>query len=242
MNISGIGLLTSLGAGIVSFLSPCVLPLVPGYVSFVAGDTLTASAEPRRKIAGLHLSLCFVLGFSTVFVTIGASTTSLGQWLQSYRYEAGLIGGGIVILLGLFMLGLTHLSWLQRDFRFHGNLKGGRPLAAYLVGLAFAFGWTPCIGPVLGAILTTTAVSATVPQGVLLLSLYSLGLGLPFIAAALFTDGLMMRLRAFGRLSRSLQFAGGVVVTAIGIAMLTGELTSFSYWLLDNFPILARFG
>src|SRR5215831_4796763 len=115
MNISGIGLLTSLGAGIVSFLSPCVLPLVPGYVSFVAGDTLTASAEPRRKIAGLHLSLCFVLGFSTVFVTMGASTTSLGQWLQSYRYEAGLIGGGIVILLGLFMLGLTHLSWLQRD-------------------------------------------------------------------------------------------------------------------------------
>jgi cytochrome c-type biogenesis protein len=122
------------------------------------------------------------------------------------------------------------------------HIKGGRPFAVYLVGLAFAFGWTPCIGPVPGAILTTTAVSAAVPQGVLLLSLYSLGLGLPFVAAALFTNSLVMRLRAFGRLGRSLQFAAGVVVTAIGIGMLTGELTNFSYWLLDGFPILARFG
>jgi cytochrome c-type biogenesis protein len=242
MNALGIGLRTSLGAGIVSFLSPCVLPLVPGYVSYVAGDTLTASAEPRRKIAALRRSLCFVLGFSTVFVTLGASATSLGQWLQSHRYEASLIGGGIVILFGLFMIGLANLSWLQRDFRFHVNLKGGRPLAAYVIGLAFAFGRSPCIGPVLGAILTTSAVSATVSQGALLLSLYSLGLGLPFIAAALFTDGLMTRLRAFGRLGRSLQFATGVIVTGIGVAMLTGELTSFSYWLLDSFPILARFG
>jgi cytochrome c-type biogenesis protein len=242
MNVSAMALLTSLGAGIVSFLSPCVLPLVPGYVSYVAGDTLTASAEPRRRIAALHLSLCFVLGFSTVFVTLGASATSLGQWLQSYRYEASLIGGGIVVLFGLFMLGLVNLSWLQRDFRFHVNLKGGRPLAAYVIGLAFAFGWTPCIGPVLGAILTTSAVSTTVSQGMLLLSLYSLGLGLPFIAAALFTDGLMMRLRAFGRFGRSLQFAAGVIVTGMGIAMLTGELTSFSYWLLDSFPVLSKFG
>jgi cytochrome c-type biogenesis protein len=242
MNVSAMALLTSLGAGIVSFLSPCVLPLVPGYVSYVAGDTLTASAEPRRRIAALRLSLCFVLGFSTVFVTLGASATSLGQWLQSFRYEASLIGGGIVVLFGLFMLGLVDLSWLQRDFRFHVNLKGGRPLAAYVIGLAFAFGWTPCIGPVLGAILTTSAVSTTVSQGMLLLSLYSLGLGLPFIAAALFTDGLMMRLRAFGRFGRSLQFAAGVIVTGVGIAMLTGELTSFSYWLLDSVPVLSKFG
>ena len=169
--LSGIGLLTSFGAGIVSFLSPCVLPLVPGYVSYVAGDTLTASGEPEGRLVALRLSMCFVLGFSTVFVILGASATSLGQLLLSYRYEANLLGGPVVILFGLFMMGLAKLSWLQREFRLHPSLKGGQPVAAYLIGIAFALGWTPCIGPVLGAILTTSAVSATVPQGIALLSL-----------------------------------------------------------------------
>jgi cytochrome c-type biogenesis protein len=241
-SMSAIGLLTSFGAGIVSFLSPCVLPLVPGYVSYMAGDTLAVSGEPIRPLAAFRHSLCFVLGFSTVFVILGASATSLGQLLLAYRYEANLMGGAVVILLGLSMIGLARLPWLQREFRLHPSLKGGRPVAAYVIGIAFAFGWTPCIGPVLGAILTTSAVTATVTQGVLLLSLYSLGLGLPFLAAALFTDGLILRLRVLRRLGRSLQLGAGAVVTAMGVAMLTGELTSFSYWLLESFPILARFG
>lgn len=240
--VSGIGLLTSFGAGVISFLSPCVLPLVPGYVSYVAGDALTLSEEPPRKLAALGLSLCFVLGFSTVFVLLGASATSIGQLLLSYRYEANLVGGALVILLGLFMMGLAEIPWLQREFRMHLDLGGGRPLAAYVIGIAFAFGWTPCIGPVLGAILTTSAVAATVFQGVVLLSFYSLGLGLPFLAAAVFTDSLMLRIGIFRRLGRSLQLAAGAVVTAMGVAMVTGELTSFSYWLLDTFPILARLG
>jgi cytochrome c-type biogenesis protein len=240
--VSGIGLLTSFGAGVISFLSPCVLPLVPGYVSYVAGDALTLSEEPPRKLAALGLSLCFVLGFSTVFVLLGASATSIGQLLLSYRYEANLVGGAIVTLLGLFMMGLAEIPWLQREFRMHVDLGGGRPLAAYVIGIAFAFGWTPCIGPVLGAILTTSAVAATVFQGVVLLSFYSLGLGLPFLAAAVFTDSLMLRIGIFRRLGRSLQLAAGAVVTAMGVAMVTGELTSFSYWLLDTFPILARLG
>ena len=240
--VSGIGLLTSFGAGVISFLSPCVLPLVPGYVSYVAGDALTLSEEPPRKLAALGLSLCFVLGFSTVFVLLGASATSIGQLLLSYRYEANLVGGAIVILLGLFMMGLAEIPWLQREFRMHVDLGGGRPLAAYVIGIAFAFGWTPCIGPVLGAILTTSAVAATVFQGVVLLSFYSLGLGLPFLAAAVFTDSLMLRIGIFRRLGRSLQLAAGAGVTAMGVAMVTGELTSFSYWLLDTFPILARLG
>jgi cytochrome c-type biogenesis protein len=240
--VSGVGLLTSFGAGVISFLSPCVLPLVPGYVSYVAGDALTLSEEPPRKLAALGLSLCFVLGFSTVFVLLGASATSIGQLLLSYRYEANLVGGAIVTLLGLFMMGLAEIPWLQREFRMHVDLGGGRPLAAYVIGIAFAFGWTPCIGPVLGAILTTSAVAATVFQGVVLLSFYSLGLGLPFLAAAVFTDSLMLRIGVFRRLGRSLQLAAGAVVTAMGVAMVTGELTSFSYWLLDTFPILARLG
>jgi cytochrome c-type biogenesis protein len=240
--VSGVGLLTSFGAGVISFLSPCVLPLVPGYVSYVAGDALTLSEKPPRKLAALGLSLCFVLGFSTVFVLLGASATSIGQLLLSYRYKANLVGGAIVILLGLFMMGLAEIPWLQREFRMHVDLGGGRPLAAYVIGIAFAFGWTPCIGPVLGAILTTSAVAATVFQGVGLLSFYSLGLGLPFLAAAVFTDSLMLRIGIFRRLGRSLQLAAGAVVTAMGVAMVTGELTSFSYWLLDTFPILARLG
>src|SRR5438105_6648212 len=240
--VSGIGLLTSFGAAVISFLSPCVLPLVPGYVSYVAGDALTVSEEPPRKLAALGLSLCFVLGFSTVFVLLGASSTSIGQLLLSYRYEANLVGGALVILLGLFMMGLAEIPWLQRELRMHLDLGGGRPLAAYVIGIAFALGWTPCIGPVLGAILTTSAVAAPVFQGVILLSFYSLGLGLPFLAAAVFTDSLMRRIGIFRRLGRSLQLAAGAVFTAMGVAMVTGELTSFFYWLLDTFPILARLG
>jgi cytochrome c-type biogenesis protein len=241
--LSGIGLLTSFLAGVISFLSPCVLPLVPGYVSYVAGDALTISGEPVRRLAApLRLSSCFVLGFSTVFVILGASATTIGQLLLAYRYEANLVGGAVVLLFGLFMMGLARLSWLQREFRLHPNMTGGRPIAAYVIGVAFAFGWTPCIGPVLGAILTTSAVSATVPQGIVLLSFYSLGLGLPFLAAAVFTESLMLRLRGLGRLGRTLQLGAGAIVAGMGIAILTGELTSFSYWLLDTFPILARLG
>jgi cytochrome c-type biogenesis protein len=208
----------------------------------VAGDALAISGEPVRPLATLRLSLCFVLGFSTVFVILGASATSIGQLLLAYRYEANLVGGAIVVLLGLFMMGLANLPWLQRDFRLHVTLVGGRPIAAYVIGLAFAFGWTPCIGTVLGAILMRSAVSATVSQGIVLLTLYSLGLGLPFLAAAIFTDSLMMRLRALRQIGRSLQFGAGAVVAGMGAAMLTGELTSFSYWLLETFPILARLG
>ena len=238
--LSGFGLLTSFGAGVISFLSPCVLPLIPGYVSYVAGDALTG--EPVKPVEALRLSLFFVLGFSTVFVVLGASATTIGQLLLSYRQEENLAGGVIVLLLGLFMMGLAKLSWLQREFRLHPNLSGGRPVAAYIIGVAFAFGWTPCIGPVLGAILTTSAVAATVPQGVILLGFYSLGLGLPFLAAAVFTDSLMLRLRGLRRFGQNLKLGTGAIVAGMGVAILTGQLTSFSYWLLDTFPILARIG
>jgi cytochrome c-type biogenesis protein len=245
MNLSGVALLTSFAAGIVSFLSPCVLPLVPGYVSYVAGHSLNpATAHDRSNLnfAALRLSLFFVFGFSTVFVILGASATAVGQLFLSYRYEANFIAGAVVILFGLLMIGLLRWPWMQRDFRFHLDLPGGRPTAAYVLGLAFAFGWTPCIGPVLGAILTTSAVSATVSQGVVLLSVYSLGLGIPFLAAAIFTDRLFVRLRRLGRAGQLLQAGAGGVVVAMGMAMLTGQLTAFSYWLIETLPALATIG
>jgi len=242
-DLSIVALATSFVAGIVSFLSPCVLPLVPGYISYVAGQSLNdATAAGRGRFAALGFSLLFVLGFSTVFVILGASATSLGRLLLSYRYEANLAGGVIVMLFGLLMIGLVRASWLQREFRFHLTMPGGEPVAAYVLGLAFAFGWTPCIGPVLGSILTASAVSATVSQGMLLLAVYSLGLGIPFLAAALFTDRLFAEVKRLRRLGRSLQLGAGAALVLMGIAMITGELSAFSYWLLETFPAFARIG
>jgi len=232
-------------AGIISFLSPCVLPLVPGYVSYIAGQSMAESTTSWALIVraqAVGLSACFVLGFATIFVILGASATTLGQALISYRHELNLIGGVIVIGFGLFATGLLRPSWLQRDFRFDIVLPGGRPVAAYLLGIAFAFGWTPCIGPMLGAILTLSAASATVAKGVTLLAVYSFGLGIPFLLVAVFTGGLLARLKSIGRIGRALQvFAGGIMVV-MGAAMITGQLSTFSFWLLETFPQLSTIG
>jgi cytochrome c-type biogenesis protein len=243
--ISGIGVLAAFLAGAISFLSPCVLPLVPGYVSYIAGRSVTG--EPGGgavvlRLPAVGLSACFVLGFSTVFILLGASATALGQLLLAYRYELNFAGGAVVILFGLFLVGLLRPTLLMREFRFHAAIPGGRPLSAYVLGLAFAFGWTPCIGPILGAILTVGAASTTVSSGVALLVIYSLGLGVPFLLAALFTDGLVARLKTFGRVGRFLQIAAGLILVLMGFAMVTGQLSVFSYWLLDAFPVLAEIG
>jgi cytochrome c-type biogenesis protein len=243
--ISNIGVLTAFAAGILSFLSPCVLPLVPGYVSYVAGRKPSAAPADGTlavSLPAVGLSFCFVFGFSTVFIALGASATALGQMLIGYRYELNLIGGAIVILFGLVLIGLLRPSWMMREARFHSNLPGGHAASAYVLGLAFAFGWTPCIGPILGAILTVGAASATVGQGIALLAIYSLGLGIPFLLAALFTDGLARRLKSMRRAGRMLQFAAGGIMVVMGLAMITGQLSAFSFWLLENVPMLTRIG
>jgi cytochrome c-type biogenesis protein len=241
--LSLIGFLTAFAAGVVSFLSPCVLPLVPGYVSFVAGSSLEDlrdGAAPR--VQSLMLATTFVLGFTAVFVALGASATALGNLLLSYRYELGVVAGAVVVLFGLHMLGLTPIRLLERDTRFYLDLAGGRTLSAFTLGLAFAFGWTPCIGPVLGAILTLSASTADVAKGSLLLAVYSLGLGLPFLLAALFTGTLLVRLKALGRAGRNLQRAAGALLVAMGVLMITGQLEVVAYWLLETFPALASIG
>ena len=243
--ISAIALVTAFGAGIVSFLSPCVLPLVPGYVSYVAGDRISQShhaTDSAWRLSALGLSFCFVLGFSTVFIVLGAGATGLGQLLLRYKNEANIIGGVLVMIFGLFMMGLLKLSWMQRDLRFHGQIKGARPVGAYLIGLAFAFGWTPCIGPVLGVILTLSAVTATVSSGVALLGVYSLGLGIPFVATAMFTDAFLAWRKPIARIGRPLQIGAGAVMVLMGLAMITGQITQAALWLLNTFPGLATMG
>lgn len=241
--ISSIGLITAFTAGLISFLSPCVLPLVPGYISYVSGQTLGGQHQAGSgRLVTLSLSLCFVLGFSTVFVALGATATAFSRFLLFYRHEATLIGGAIVIIFGVFMTGLVRLPWFERDLRFHGSIRGGRPFGSFLLGLAFAFGWTPCIGPVLGAILTVSALSSTASAGIVLLAIYSLGLGVPFLLSAASADHLMQRLKTMRRLGRVLQVGAGAVMIIMGMAMITGAMTAFSFWLLENVPILSRIG
>jgi len=243
---STVGLTTAFAAGLVSFLSPCVLPLVPAYVSYVAGQPphpVQAGIDGRGRISAAMLSAFFVLGFSTVFVALGASATALGRLLLQHRYEANLIGGAVVIAFGLLMIGMTRgMPWLQREFRFHPRLAGGHPAAAYVLGLAFGFGWTPCIGPVLGAILTVSAVQSTVSGGVALLAFYAAGLGVPFLLAALFTRELAGRLKGLGRFGAALQITAGLILVLMGVAMITGQLSAFAFWLLRTFPALGTIG
>lgn len=244
MEASGVGLAAAFLAGIVSFLSPCVLPVVPGYVSYIAGQSGASPAKvERHRLSALLLAAFFVLGFGIVFVLLGASATAVGRLFLRYRYEANIVGGVVVIAFGMLMLGvLNRLPWFQREFRLHPRLAGGHPASALLLGIAFGFGWTPCIGPILGAILTVTAVQSSLRGGIDLLAAYALGLGVPFLLAAAFTRALLARLKALRRAGRPLQTATGVIMVVFGIAMITGKLSTFSYWLLETFPALGSIG
>ena len=243
--IAEVGIVAAFLAGAISFLSPCVLPLVPGYVSFIAGQTDQAPeqrAEFTARLRAVGLSLCFVLGFSTVFILLGAGVGVLGRVLLSWRSELSLVGGSIIVVFGLSMLGVLRFGALFRDTRIHLDLPGGRPWSAYLLGLAFAFGWTPCIGPILGAILTVGATTAGAKEGIWLLSIYSAGLGVPFLITAIFTDTIARRIGSIGHAGRILYKLAGLVMVLMGIAIMTGQLTRFAYWLLVTFPILGEIG
>lgn len=243
IEISGIGIISAFLAGIISFLSPCVLPLVPGYLSFIAGQSIHDVERHlfnRERLSIIGLSLSFILGFSLVFILLGAGFTVLGRWLLMYRYEANLVGGVIIITFGVFMTGIVRWNWLQKEFRFHNLGGGGRALSALLLGIAFAFGWTPCIGPILGAILTISATSSS--SGAALLAIYSLGLGVPFLIVALFTDWSLQHMRRIRHFGPLLHRTAGVLLIAMGLLMVTGKLTTLSIWMLKALPWLGTLG
>jgi cytochrome c-type biogenesis protein len=243
--IHDVSIPAALLAGLVSFLSPCVLPLVPPYLIYLTGATIehVATDEPDRaaKRAVLISALVFVLGFSTVFVALGASASLIGGLVRAYSAELSIAAGIIIILMGLHFLGLTRIGFLMRE----GRLAMARPVGlwgAYAMGLAFAFGWTPCIGPILAAILSVAAAEATVTKGAMLLAVYSAGLGIPFLLAALMVEQFSS---LFARMKRHLlqvERAMGVLMVLTGIGFLTGAVSSVSIWLLETFPALQNFG
>jgi cytochrome c-type biogenesis protein len=231
-------------AGLLSFLSPCVLPLVPPYLTFIAGsglEELADGGERRARREMLIASVLFVLGFSTVFVLLGATASALGQTVRQHLPLLSALAGVAIIGMGLHFLGVFKLSLLYREKR----LSVEKPIGlwgAYLMGLAFAFGWTPCIGPILAAILAVASSEATVTHGAGLLAAYSLGLGLPFVLAALAMDPFVRFLKRFRAHFGVVERVVGVLLVATGVMFLTGGVQSASFWLLQTFPGLANLG
>lgn len=247
LELSVVGIATAFAAGGVSFLSPCVLPLVPAYISYVAGASV-APDMPNKDVTSAErlrifsLSLSFVLGFTTIFVALAAGANAVSMLLAAYRYQINIISGVLVILFGIFTAGVWRPAWVERDTRRLIRPTGAGPVPSYFLGMAFAFGWTPCIGPILGAILAVAASSNAGASGVLLLAVYSLGLGVPFILSALFFGNIVQRLGKFNRAGRVLQLFAGCVMIAMGVAMITGYVTDVAIWFLETFPALGRIG
>jgi cytochrome c-type biogenesis protein len=238
----------ALVAGMLSFLSPCVLPLVPPYLVYLTGTSLErfadAEAAPRVRRETIVAALLFVLGFSTVFVALGASASVIGSLLHAYSYWLGKIAGVAIIVMGLHFLGLTPIAWLMQEKRFAVAKPVGL-WGAYLMGLAFALGWTPCIGPILAAILAIAASEATVAKGAGMLAVYSLGLGIPFIVAAFAVKWFAGFLARFKKHLHRVEQVMGALLVVTGVAFLFPSLnwiTWFSNWLLDAFPALGKIG
>jgi len=238
-------IVAALAAGMLSFLSPCVLPLVPPYLVYLAGTSLErfAGAEPERRVRreAVGASLLVVLGFTTVFVAFGASASVIGAVVRAYSDVLATVAGIAIITMGLHFLGLTPIALLMREKRVAIPKPVGL-WGAYVMGLAFAFGWTPCIGPILAAILAVAASEATVARGATLLAVYSLGLGIPFMLAAFAVEPFAAFLARFRAHLATVEKAMGGLLVLTGIAFLTGFLSQASFWLLEAFPALGRIG
>jgi cytochrome c-type biogenesis protein len=234
-------------AGLVSFLSPCVLPLVPPYLCFLGGTTMEElsgeDAIPEGVYSRVVLSaLFFVLGFTTVFISLGATATVLGQLVAENLATLAKIAGVVIILLGLHFLGFFRISFLDREARYHAETRPAGLIGAYLIGLAFAFGWTPCIGPVLAAILFVAASEESIWQGISLLTVYSLGLGIPFVAAALAIRPFLGFLQRFRRHLGTVERVMGGLLVVTGILFVTGSMSTIAYWMLEMFPGFGTIG
>lgn len=235
------------GAGLISFLSPCVLPLVPAYLCFVAGTTLDRlvsieESDPALTRRVFVSALAFVIGFSTVFILMGASASALNRLLIQHIDVIAKVAGVVIVLFGLHYMGLLKIPLLYREARIQTKDRPASLVSAYVIGLAFAFGWTPCVGPILATILTVAASREELGYGISLLATYALGLGIPFLLAALAVKPFMRFMRKFGGHLRKVEIGAGALLVLTGILIFTSSLGQFSYWLLDTFPWLAAIG
>ncbi|MFQ5534482.1 MAG: cytochrome c biogenesis CcdA family protein [Sphingomonadales bacterium] len=239
--------LAALGGGAISFLSPCVLPLVPAYLCFITGRTLDELTEQREigraaTIEALVSAMAFVLGFTTVFVALGASASAISGVLLRHMDVLAKTAGVVIVVFGLHYMGLFRFAFLNREARFHLQAKPPGWLGAFVIGLAFAFGWTPCIGPILGAILSVAASHDDLTYGVSLLIAYSLGLGIPFLAAALGMEQFLKFLQRFRRHFKKVEIVAGVLLVSTGVLIFAGTLQDLSYIMLEAMPWLAKIG
>ncbi|OQM73551.1 cytochrome c biogenesis CcdA family protein [Manganibacter manganicus] len=233
-------------AGLLSFVSPCVLPIVPPYLAWLAGvsfEELRAEdqyAARRRRV--LAAAIAFVLGFTTVFIALGATASVVGKTIAQHFDILSIIAGIIIIILGLHFLGVFRIAMLYREARVQVARKPAGFIGAYVVGLAFAFGWTPCVGPVLAAILFVAGSTGTAGRGAVLLAVYSLGIGIPFILAAFFAGPFLNWATRFKRHMHKVEMAMGGLLVVTGILFITGRMSAISYWLLETFPIFQTIG
>ena len=227
-------------AGIVSFLAPCVLPLVPGYLAWLAGISLGEAERARLRV--LASAALFVLGFSTIFVVLGATASVAGRLLNQHMVTLGVVAGVVIMLFGLHQLGLLRIGLLDRDARITVPVRPPGLAGAYLVGLAFGFGWTPCAGPVLSVILMLAGTEASMLRGSMLLAAYSAGLGLPFLAAAFFAGAFQRFMQRFRRHMPFVDKVMGLVLVLTGLLFITGTINRIGFWLYEKLPLLGSIG
>ena len=232
-------LFIALGAGLISFLSPCVLPLIPGYISYISGSSLNELIE--KKNVNLIPIILFTVGFSLVFIIFGAASTFLGQVLLQNSVELRVAAGLVIILFSLHIIGIINLKFLNYEKRIQTNTNS-HFYSPILIGMAFAFGWTPCIGPILGSILVLAATEESINKGVLLLTFYSFGLALPFILSGYLIQKFLIFSKNFKKNINLVSKSGGIILLITGILILTNQLQALGYHLLNVFPFLQNFG
>ena len=232
-------LLIAFGAGLISFLSPCVLPLIPGYISYISGSSINELIE--KKNINLVPIILFTLGFSLVFVIFGAASTFIGQVLLQNSYELRIIAGSIIVILSLHIIGVINLKFLNYEKRIQTNINKNF-FSLILIGMAFAFGWTPCIGPILGSILVLASTEDSLGKGILLLSFYSIGLAIPFILSGYLMQKFLIFSKNFKNNINKVSKIGGIILLITGVLIITNQLQALGYYLLEIFPFLQNFG
>ncbi len=228
------------GAGFISFLTPCVLPIIPGYISYITGKNLSEIDQDKTVV--LYKTILFSLGFSLVFISLGVTASAIGNILLFLSNELRIVAGIIIIIFSLQMLGILNFKLLSKERRFDTKGYKDNYIFPFVVGAAFAFGWTPCIGPVLGSILALSATEASISKGIFLLSFYSLGLAIPFILSGYYMNSFLISKKGFGKYYNKITKTGGIILLITGILIATNQIQVISYYILTTFPFLTSLG